>query len=328
MNYDPTNPFIIQGDRTVLVEVDNPKYAQARDSLAPFAELEKSPEHVHTYRLTPLSLWNAAAAGMTADAMVEVLGAYSKFPLPTNLPVDIRELVSRYGRVRLIRADGVLRLVAADRALLEELARQKGVRDYLGERIDEHARALKALLAGVSPGDTLVWTAALGLCLLVSVLFQGGKLLERHRSQYGALLRQAQELKQEIRLYNDKAAAAQKLVDTYKLDPMKLRKATEVAEASAAIQKAIASSGVGVGPVRESSARPANKELATVQVECTGPVPSVTGMLKRLETVGYPLIIQNVQLTPLPNPPGQMKVNLTIVILDFEQWKKEGSPNA
>lgn len=170
--------------------------------------------------------------------------------------------------------------------------------------------------------------AALGLCLLVSAVFQGGKLLERHRSQYGALLSQAQELRREIKLYNDKASAAQKLVDTYKLDPMKLRKATEVAEASAAIQKAIASSGVGVGPVRESSARPANKELATVQVECTGPVPSVTGMLKRLETVGYPLIIQTVQLTPLPNPPGMMKVNLTIVILDFEQWKKEGSPNA
>ncbi len=63
MQYDPTNPLIVQGDRTVLVEVDNPHYAEARDALAPFAELEKSPEHIHTYRLTPLSLWNAAAAG-------------------------------------------------------------------------------------------------------------------------------------------------------------------------------------------------------------------------------------------------------------------------
>ena len=103
--YDPTNPLIVQGDRSVLVEVDNPRYAEARDALAPFAELEKSPEHIHTYRLTPLSLWNAAAAGLTADAMVDVLRRYSKFPLPTNLAADIAELVSRYGRVKLERVD-------------------------------------------------------------------------------------------------------------------------------------------------------------------------------------------------------------------------------
>jgi DNA excision repair protein ERCC-3 len=137
MNYDPTNPFIIQGDRTVLVEVDNPKYAEARDALAPFAELEKSPEHVHTYRLTPLSLWNAAATGMTADAMVEVLRTYSKFPLPTNLPTDIGELVGRYGRVRLERDGANLRLVCKDRPLLEELVRQPKVREYLKERVDD-----------------------------------------------------------------------------------------------------------------------------------------------------------------------------------------------
>src|SRR4051794_19285564 len=90
--YDPTNPFIVQSDRSVLVEVDNPKYAEARDALAPFAELEKSPEHIHTYRITPLSLWNAAAAGMTADQMVAVLAKFSKFPMPANLPVDLTEL--------------------------------------------------------------------------------------------------------------------------------------------------------------------------------------------------------------------------------------------
>src|SRR3954468_18663082 len=91
-SYDPTNPFIVQSDRSVLVEVDNPKYAAARDALAPFAELEKSPGHIHTYRITPLSLWNAAAAGMSADDMVGVLAQYSKFPLPANLPVDLAEL--------------------------------------------------------------------------------------------------------------------------------------------------------------------------------------------------------------------------------------------
>src|SRR3954453_22938400 len=101
MHYDPTNPLIVQGDRTVLVEVDNPRYAGARDALAPFAELEKSPEQILTYRLTNLSLWNAAAAGMSAEQMVEVLQRFSKFPLPGSLPIDLAETVSRYGRVKL-----------------------------------------------------------------------------------------------------------------------------------------------------------------------------------------------------------------------------------
>src|SRR5438270_13570247 len=103
MQYDPTNPLIVQGDRSILVEVDNPRYTEARDALAPFAELEKSPEHIHTYRLTNLSLWNAAAAGLTADEMIDVLRRFSKFPLPTNLAADLGEAVSRYGRVRVGR---------------------------------------------------------------------------------------------------------------------------------------------------------------------------------------------------------------------------------
>jgi DNA excision repair protein ERCC-3 len=144
MQYDASNPLIVQGDRSILVEVDNPKYAEARDALAPFAELEKSPEHIHTYRLSNLSLWNAAAAGMSADEMVDVLRRFSKFPLPSNLGPDITELVSRYGRVRLEKYDGEsdtglpsLRLVCPDVALLEELARQPKVRDYLRQRLDK-----------------------------------------------------------------------------------------------------------------------------------------------------------------------------------------------
>ena len=84
MQYNPANPLIVQGDRTILLEVDNPLHAEARDAIAPFAELEKSPEHIHTYRLTPLSLWNAAAAGMSAEAMAEALEKYSKFPHPVE----------------------------------------------------------------------------------------------------------------------------------------------------------------------------------------------------------------------------------------------------
>jgi DNA excision repair protein ERCC-3 len=155
--YDPSNPLIVQGDRSILVEVDNPRYAEARDALAPFAELEKSPEHIHTYRLTPLSLWNAAAAGHSAAGMIEVLRRFSKFPLPANLAPDITELVSRYGRVRLERHTAApetqgpapLRLVCTDVPLLEELARQPRVRDYLGERLDRNSFLVDPAFRGV-----------------------------------------------------------------------------------------------------------------------------------------------------------------------------------
>jgi DNA excision repair protein ERCC-3 len=136
--FDPTNPFIVQSDRSVLVEVDNPKYAEARDALAPFAELEKSPEHIHTYRISNLSLWNAAAAGFTAAEVVSVLTQYAKFPVPPNIPVDIAETVSRYGRVKLERIDkDTLKLVCPDKPLLAELARNKKVKEYLGDKLDD-----------------------------------------------------------------------------------------------------------------------------------------------------------------------------------------------
>src|SRR2546423_21724 len=149
LHYDPNNPLIVQGDRTVLVEVDNPKYAEARDALAPFAELEKSPEHIHTYRLSDLSLWNAAAAGLTAEDMIEVLRQYSKFPVPLNLLTEISERVERYGRVKLMKDGDKLKLVCADKPLLEELARQPKLRDYLGTRLDAKSFQVEPAHRGV-----------------------------------------------------------------------------------------------------------------------------------------------------------------------------------
>jgi len=148
-SFDPTNPFIVQSDKSILVEVDNPKYAEARDALAPFAELEKSPEHIHTYRLSPLSLWNAAAAGLTAAEMLDVLGRYSKFPLPASLAPDIEDLVSRYGRLRLERDGNALKLVSDDLPLLEELARQPKLRQYLGTRLSKTAFRIEPGFRGV-----------------------------------------------------------------------------------------------------------------------------------------------------------------------------------
>jgi DNA excision repair protein ERCC-3 len=156
--YDAANPLIVQSDRSILVEVDNPRYEAARDALAPFAELEKSPEHIHTYRVTNLSLWNAAAAGITAEQMMEVLREFTKFPLPSNLAADLEEVVGRYGRIRLEKIDDQhLRLICADTPLLEELVRQPKVRALLGERLDStsfgvaaaHRGVLKLALIGV-----------------------------------------------------------------------------------------------------------------------------------------------------------------------------------
>lgn len=149
-SFDPTNPFIVQADRSVLVEVDNPRYAEARDALAPFAELEKSPEHIHTYRISNLSLWNAAAAGITADEVVAVLLKYTRYPIPQNLPADIAETVARYGRVKLERIDEKrLKLVCDDKPLLLELSRQKKLKDYLGEKLDDVTFAIEPAYRGV-----------------------------------------------------------------------------------------------------------------------------------------------------------------------------------
>src|SRR5512136_1559708 len=120
MSYNPNNPIIVQGDKSVLLEVDNDLYQEARDVLARFAELEKSPEYVHTYRITPLSLWNAASAGLTADAILDGLERYSKYPLPGNVRVDIADAISRYGRVKMVRRDNQLLLVSDDVPLVAE----------------------------------------------------------------------------------------------------------------------------------------------------------------------------------------------------------------
>ena len=137
MSYNPQNPIIVQGDKSVLLEVDNDLYQDARDVLARFAELEKSPEYVHTYRITPLSLWNAASAGLTADAILEGLARYSKYPIPDNVRVDIIDYISRYGRVKLTWRDNALVLAADDPALTAELVRHKKLRPYIVTQLDE-----------------------------------------------------------------------------------------------------------------------------------------------------------------------------------------------
>ena len=130
--------MIVQGDRTVLLEVDNPQYGEARDALARFAELEKSPEYVHTYRVSSLSLWNAAAAGLSAKAILGDLERFSKYPLPDNIRVDITESIGRYGRIRIEVVDGRMLVVSEDRTLVEELSRHKLFAPLILSRLDAH----------------------------------------------------------------------------------------------------------------------------------------------------------------------------------------------
>lgn len=137
MPHNPANPLIVQGDRTVLVEVDNDRYEKARDQLARFAELVKSPEHIHTYRISPLSLWNAAAAGMTAEHVVGVLERYSKYDVPANVAVDVRDILSRYGRLRLETRDGNLVLVSQDRPLIAEVWHHRKIRPLLLQKLGD-----------------------------------------------------------------------------------------------------------------------------------------------------------------------------------------------
>ena len=173
-DFHPENPLIVQGDHTILVEVDNPLYAQARDCLARFAELVKSPEHIHTYRVTPLSVWNACAVGDSAETILSALWRLSKYPLPGHVGTSVRDFAARYGCLKLSRRDGdALLLSARDLPLAEELAHQKTLAPLLTARLAplefevpaaERGRLKQALiklgfptedLAGYLPGEEL-----------------------------------------------------------------------------------------------------------------------------------------------------------------------------
>jgi DNA excision repair protein ERCC-3 len=134
----PDGPLIVQSDKTLLLEVDHPAAAEARAAIAPFAELERAPEHVHTYRVTPLALWNARAAGHDAEQIVDALVRFSRYAVPQPLLVDVVDTMGRYGRLQLAQSPvhGLV-LVALDRAVLEEVLRQRKIAPLLGARIDD-----------------------------------------------------------------------------------------------------------------------------------------------------------------------------------------------
>ncbi|GAA3437979.1 DNA repair helicase XPB [Kutzneria kofuensis] len=131
-------PLIVQSDKTLLLEVDHPLADETRTAIAPFAELERAPEHVHTYRVTPLALWNARAAGHDAEQVVDALVRYSRYPVPQPLLVDVVDTMARFGRLQLVNnpAHG-LTMVSLDRAVLEEVLRNKKISPMLGARVGD-----------------------------------------------------------------------------------------------------------------------------------------------------------------------------------------------
>jgi len=133
-----TGPLIVQSDKSLLLEVDHDLAEACRRAIAPFAELERAPEHIHTYRLTPLGLWNARAAGHDAEQVVSVLLEYSRYPVPHALLVDVAETMARYGRLQLVQhpAYGLV-LTTTDRPVLEEVLRSRRTAGLLGDRVEE-----------------------------------------------------------------------------------------------------------------------------------------------------------------------------------------------
>jgi DNA excision repair protein ERCC-3 len=135
----PDGPLIVQSDKTLLLEIDHAQAEDCRREIAPFAELERSPEHIHTYRVTPLALWNARAAGHDAEQVIDALLRYSRYPVPHALLVDIADTMDRYGRLRLLQhpVHGLV-LETTDVPVLEEVVRHKKVQPLIGSRVDEH----------------------------------------------------------------------------------------------------------------------------------------------------------------------------------------------
>lgn len=132
----PNGPLIVQSDRTVLLEIAHPEAEEARHALAVFAELERAPEHIHTYRLTRLGLWNARAAGHTAEEMLETLNRFAKFPVPPSVALDLTETVNRYGRLVIERDDEGLVLRSTDEAVLRQVCGNAKVKELLAGPID------------------------------------------------------------------------------------------------------------------------------------------------------------------------------------------------
>ncbi len=170
----------------------------------------------------------------------------------------------------------------------------------------------------------LVRFAGIGVAIYLVVFagFEGWKLLEQKRADFQNLVQAARALRQKTLPYQDKVLLVKKMMEDFHMDPAKLKRESVVSEASAAIQKSANAGGLQIGPIRESAGRGAGMTLATVQLESSGPIPATLSFLAGLNRIGFPVVVDSVQFSADNGRPGQVKMNLTILILDFDQQKE------
>ncbi|HTV42619.1 MAG TPA: hypothetical protein VMF08_18790 [Candidatus Sulfotelmatobacter sp.] len=168
----------------------------------------------------------------------------------------------------------------------------------------------------------------LGIYLILFFGFHVWRMIDQKRADYKDMVAQARSLKSEIEAYQTRVLVAEKLMKEYHLDPAKLSEASVVAGASAAIQTEAGADGIGLGTIRESPAQVGGLELASIHIEGSGQIPSMLKLLDRLQRLGYPLIIDSVQMTSDSMQPGRIKFDMTITVLDFDQWKNKEASHA
>jgi len=176
-------------------------------------------------------------------------------------------------------------------------------------------------------------TLRIGIIVLAAYfLFSFGqksfKFLKQGRADYKTLSSEAQKVRANLRPYKDRIILTKKMMESFQMDPARLSKSNLVADASAAIIKAAATGGVALGAIRETGSRQSGKELASMQLDCSGPISSVLGFLHKFQSIGFPVVLDSIQLTPEAARPGTLKLHLSLVILDFEKWKPGEIPNA
>lgn len=167
----------------------------------------------------------------------------------------------------------------------------------------------------------IIASVAIAIYLGLFYGVRGWKELEATRLDYLRLVAEAERANRTVRAAENRLLVLENLKETLRIDPGALSRNTVVADASAAMQQAAQAANIDLGPVREGPGSPASGELATMQVEAVGQVAAVLAFVHRLEALGFPSIIESLQVTPESNRPGSVKLNVRIVILDFDHWK-------
>ena len=171
--------------------------------------------------------------------------------------------------------------------------------------------------------------AGIGLGIYLTLF--GGWLafgfLGRRHAEYRQLRREAADLKDRYELYGARVTRLERLMESFQMDPARLTKATLVARATAALQQSATQGGLQLGPIRESLNRGSERELGTIQLDATGQVPALMTFLHRLRSLGFPLVIDTMQLSSDPTRPGMIKVSLGLIVLDYEKWDTKDIPD-